>query len=353
MTWCPECGEKSYRIDVCTNCGLVFEDKPIDYTPPQQLEDNSAIEKERNRSTFLKGINKRTKINIKQCKNPNLKRALKKYYYDWKDKRESVIKKELKRIIELLGLSKDFYASAFYNFIKICKLNEISSTNIFRGGGKVSLEIVAQGIAYLEIKKQKLPYTLFDFEKIECDVKKIKQFYSRLITILNLKVEQQQPETFVTKIVSGICLSPREEFLVCCASKNFIKNILKIEEAIGSSTLFRNPIVKAAACIYILTSENFGVTQKDLCEIVGCDVRTLRKRIYETKEILKTIFSYFGFKDNIFEEALKECEYSSIIENACKIYDIDGLLLKGLINPKYEMKLKKTKNNLKAEFYET
>jgi len=43
---CPECNEESEREDVCTNCGLVFQDIIIDYQTPERYMNKYTTDKE-------------------------------------------------------------------------------------------------------------------------------------------------------------------------------------------------------------------------------------------------------------------------------------------------------------------
>jgi len=354
MRWCPECKERSAKFEVCTNCGLVFEDKPIDYRPSRRDLDNPET-KTHNMETsqFLKNLKTQTRINLREVKNSDLKRAMKKFYYNWREKRGYEIKKEMKRICSLLGLTKDFYASCIYSYFKICKFNEKADVNIFRGGGKVSLEVIAQGIIYLEIKKQQLPFTLYDFEKIECETKKVSDYYTRLIKEMNIKIKQIHPRIFIERIIGTLEITIREKSFLTLCSKTFLENIMEIEEESNSITRFRNPIITAAVCVYLLSNKIFKITQKKICEIAGCDIRTLRKRINEIKETIQSNIQLFGYGEEDFEKALEWDMFSPFVNNMKENCEFDELLIKGLIHPEYRMELLKTKEKFKAVFYDT
>ena len=118
MKFCEECEKRSSKIDVCTNCGLVFEDKPIDYRKPYVEDDMS--DRLSHLNSMKDFFNEKIFYSSKGYKNKDLKRALYKYqgnYADWgswKKKRLKIVKNETKRVISLLRLSTDFYVSVIY-----------------------------------------------------------------------------------------------------------------------------------------------------------------------------------------------------------------------------------------------
>jgi len=59
-----------------------------------------------------------------------------------------------------------FIISCVFLFNKISKFDECCDKKLFKGGKEFSLEIAAQAIVYLEMRLRKLPFTLYDFDKI-------------------------------------------------------------------------------------------------------------------------------------------------------------------------------------------
>lgn len=99
MKWCDECGQRSSREDVCTNCGLVFEDKPIDCRKPRHFK------KDDEKVLMNDYFSEKTIYKIKGCKNQNITRALWKYNRnrgDWQGshkRRNTLVEHEVKRIV--------------------------------------------------------------------------------------------------------------------------------------------------------------------------------------------------------------------------------------------------------------
>lgn len=271
---CPECKKYSSKEDVCTNCGLVFEDRPIDYKDWNRKKDNNESATDRiYRSALLSSLENSTKVNPRECRNKDLKRALKKIYKSWKVKRENIIKKEIKRIGDLLGMSKNFLISCMYLYNKIVKFDDSTNTNVFRGGGSISLEIIAQAIVYLEIKLKKLPFTLYDLDKIGCERKPVSKFYRKLIELMGFEVSLPNYKIFLPKIINNLDLNEEQKvrLLIDCS---------EMTEKINDKCKFKNPVTVAGACVYII-GKRHHITQKNVCDIIGCDHNTLRRRINE------------------------------------------------------------------------
>ena len=303
MKFCEECKQESRLDHTCTNCGLVFEDKPLDYDLP--IEENNDENRKINAS-----INARKTIKISETKNQDLKRALRKYYYPWELKRDYKMKRELKKLRDALNLSLDFYVSCYYTYLKIVKSNKEREKNIFRGAG-ISIETVAQGICYLEMRKQQLPFTLKDFERMGCNKKEVKNNYVKLVEELNVKIPLQNPINFVNRIVVQLNLEARKEFLLILSATSLLQKILELERINNSTGKFRNAVDRAGACIYLLTE---GITQKKISEIVGCNIQTLRKRIVEMEETVNKCKNFGVIVDKV-KPTTDFGEYNTIVRS--------------------------------------
>jgi len=184
-----------------------------------------------------------------------------------------------------------------------------------------------------------LPYTLYDFEKIGCNKKNVKDYYTKLMK-LDFRIQQPLPKIFIRKILGGLDLKERKESVLNLACIRLLDNIRKL------GLQQTNPIVECGACIYILTL----ISQKIICGLIGCSDKTLRKKIYDIKDIINKI-EVFGVDNRTpFEEFIKDDEYTPMAINMSNFFKINKLKAKALINFNYEMKLYGKTDRLKAVF---
>ena len=284
---CPECKEESTKDVVCTNCGLVFEDRPIDYSPSRLRKKEESEQSTHNifRSVFLTNIEDSTKVNLSECYDPNLKRALKKIYSPWKTRRETIIRNEIKRISTDLGLGKDFIVSCVFLFNKISKFDECCDKKLFKGGKEFSLEIAAQAIVYLEMRLRKLPFTLYDFDKIDCDRKVVSKFYRRILSEMNIKIMRQKSHSFIYRIANELGLNEKDKNDLILEATKMSVTIEFMERHYDRKARFKNPVILAGAVVYIL-AKKYKITQKQICEIIGCNHQTLRTRLAEIADLI-------------------------------------------------------------------
>jgi hypothetical protein len=167
---------------------------------------------------------------------------------------------------------------------------------------------------------------------------------------LGVKVERQHPKLFIPRIIGKLKLEPRDQYLLTVACQNFCDNYLRIEEELHSLTLYKFPIIKTTAMVYALSNKLFDISQRNICELVGCDIRTLRKRVQEMRKIFRERIDHYGFKEEVYNDACLEDEYCPLIENGSKVLEKGKLFVKGIVHPNFDMELCMKNNKLKVLF---
>lgn len=337
IKWCDECKKRSYKIDVCTNCGLVFEDRPLDYRETKKQKKQTFDDG----NTNFDYIRKKLFKNVKQCNSLDLRRAFKKSYYSWDNKREDRIKNEVKRVCSLLNLNVNYHIRVMYFYKKLVKFNESQEKNMFRK--RIPLEALAQALVFIQVKRDLTPRNLYDFKSIGCDIEGMKTYYTGIVEKMNLKFRRIPPAYFVERIVAGLELESRDEFILTFAAINFLERYEMIETIYSFLTLFRSPVVKAAGSVYILSRELYGVKQRGLANIIGCDVRTISKRVSEIGNTLNML-KMFSYEKEAFKlHEIDVDEYNKLAESGAEYLEKDFHLVNGLINPNLNLKIEKGK----------
>lgn len=343
--YCPECGKESASEYVCTNCGLVFEDKPITNQPPISPE-SEVIRGGKFRSKYLKDLLSPTKINLKHV-NDDMKRILKKNTPFWDLKRTLIIHNEIKRLCCLLNLNKNVEISCVYYLNKIKSKSKELGFSLFKKGGS-SLEKIAHAIVFLVARVEDLPLTLYDFERIGLDKKEVYKQYSRLKRDLKIRFKPTDASVYINKILKQLDLQIRDESLLSLCATSFIMKVGVLEELTTHPLGFRNQIVKTAAVIYMLGGSVYRITQKEICNIVGCNTHALRNRIEEIKDLLYKV-GKIRFEDKHWRKFNKE--YKPFIDNMSKILERPKYFISGLVDLKYQMEITKAfKGIIELEF---
>jgi len=166
---CPECKERSNRLDVCTNCGLVFEDNPISNLPISH----------KNRFTGDKEYTRK----FMPVLGPDIRyshRGRKKYYKkDTEEYRYVKAYSEINRLASILRLSHKIINEALNIYKNIIKKDPVFFSK--RKGGK-SHTLIASYLAFLKIACDIHLYPidiqrLFDLHNGKNDAKKLFEIY--------------------------------------------------------------------------------------------------------------------------------------------------------------------------------
>lgn len=283
-----ECGSSYNYEGVCKRCGLVNNNYIIlDDTPFYPYDEERPVHYGDPRTQSVSDISLMTRTDPKDCKNPDLKRAIMNWDNNsgWTIVKMEILKKQMKDICFRLRLNGDFLNKCF-KFVKITKNLDVT--------GK-KLEYIAPAIVYLLIRLSKAKYTLFDFKRIGYDTNIIYRNYADYIIKLNLykDIKPQNAIHFIVKFVNSmipddpsyykdkreLILFIRRLFVAWLIKKKTTR-IIDIMALNGNSGLYA-----VGACMYVACKKDalFKTTQAEISRVCGCSEVTLRDYIKQLR----------------------------------------------------------------------
>ena len=287
---CPECGginlfwNKEKGEIICKDCGLVIEDKMVDFTQ-EWREFESDVSDSRRRTgapmtytQYDQGIGTEVgrKADLYQLggKNKNKFFRLRKWQY----RISTAIERNLKlALAELKRVS---------SFLKLPKSVEEESARIYtlavqRGlvRGR-SMESVVAGALYAACRRHEVPRTLDELSEASgIEKKEIGRTYRFVTRELQINILPSNPADYIARFASALKLSAETQ----SKAIEIIEQAQKAELTSG-----RGPTGIAAAGLYVAALINGEKkTQREVADVAGVTEVTIRNRYKELLDKLK------------------------------------------------------------------
>ncbi len=287
---CPECGginlfwNKEKGEIICKDCGLVVEDKMIDFT--QEWRDFDSEEGDRRRRSgapmtytqYDQGLG--TEVGIKSdLRNLNKKERnkffrLRKWQYRISTAIERNLKlalAELKRVASYLKLPKSVEEEAARIYTLAVQ------RGLVRGR---SMESVVAGALYAACRRHEVPRTLDELSEASgIEKKEIGRTYRFVTRELGIKIMPSNPSDYIARFASALKLSPE--------TQSKAVEILDMAQD-AELTSGRGPTGIAAASLYV-SSLMHGEkrTQREVADVAGVTEVTIRNRYKELLDKLE------------------------------------------------------------------
>ncbi|MFH1770000.1 MAG: transcription initiation factor IIB [archaeon] len=287
---CPECGginlflyqEKGEII--CKDCGLVVEDKMVDFNQEwREFDAESAARKRRvgapmSYTQFDRGLG--TEVGRKADLYSLGNKGKNKYFRlrKWQQRISTAIERnlklalsELKRVSSYLKLpgSVEEEASRIYTLAV--------QKGLVRGR---SMESVVAGAIYAACRRHDVPRTLDELSEASgIEKKEIGRTYRFVTRELGIKILPSNPADYIARFSTSLKLSPETQ----SRSVEIIEHAQKVELTSG-----RGPTGIAAAALYVAALINGEKrTQREVADVAGVTEVTIRNRYKELLEKLK------------------------------------------------------------------
>ena len=285
---CPECSSINLRFNkergevTCRDCGLVIEDKMVDFGQEWREFDHEQADRRRRTGApmsytkFDKGLG--TSVGQKSDiyalgKGKNKFFRLRKWQYRISTAIERNLKlalSELKRVSSYLKLPKSVEEEAARVYTLAVQ------RGLVRGR---SMESVVAGALYAACRRHEVPRTLDELSDASgIDKKEIGRTYRFVTRELGIRILPSNPVDYLPRFASALKLSPETQS----------KAVEILEEAQEKElTSGRGPTGIAAASLYVAALiNNEKRTQREVADIAGVTEVTIRNRY---KELLKEL----------------------------------------------------------------
>jgi len=287
---CPECGSinlfhnKEKGETICKDCGLVIEDKMIDFGQEWREGEDSDGEKFRRAGApmtytqFDQGlgteIGSGSDLHALSGKDRNKFFRLRKWQYRISTAIERNLKlalAELKRVASNLKLPKRVEEEAARIYTLAVQ------RGLVRGR---SMESVVAGALYAACRRHEVPRTLDELsEASNIDKKEIGRTYRFVTRELGIKIMPSNPIDYIARFTSSLNLSPKTQ----SKAVEILEKAQKAELTSG-----RGPTGIAAAALYVAAlMNNEKRTQREVADVAGVTEVTIRNRYKELLEKLK------------------------------------------------------------------
>jgi len=281
---CPECGSinlfysKEKGEVICRDCGLVVEEKMVDFTQEWREFDSESAERRRRTgapSTYTQydqglGTEVGQKADIYRLggKAKNKFFRLRKWQYRISTAIERNLKlalAELKRVSSFLKLPKSVEEEAARIYTLAVQ------RGLVRGR---SMESVVAGALYAACRRHDVPRTLDELSDASgIEKKEIGRTYRFITRELAIKILPSNPADYIARFTSSLRLSAETQS----------KAIEILEQAMKSElTSGRGPTGIAAAALYVAALINGEKrTQREVADVAGVTEVTIRNRYKE------------------------------------------------------------------------
>jgi len=286
---CPECDSINLTYDeqrgevICSDCGLVVEEKMVDTGQEMYGKSESGEKKGRGGAPlsiqkFDKGLttNVGEISDIYKLEGGATRKFLR--LKKWQERVSTSIERNLRlalaalrRVASILNLPNDVRdeAARIYNFVL--------QRGLVRGR---SMESVIAACIYSACRSYDIPRTLDEISNAsDVERKEIGRTYRFIIRKLGIKVTPSSPKDYISRFGSILHLSPK--------TLNDALKILKKAE-ISELTSGRGPAGIAAAALYVAALlNNEKKTQREVADVAGITEVTIRNRYKELLEKLE------------------------------------------------------------------
>lgn len=283
---CPECGSINLFINkdkgevICRDCGLVVEDKMIDFGQEwRDFDDSGSADSSQRRTgapitaTQFDGglgteIGQRGEIFSLDTKDRNRFLRLRKWQYRISTAIERNLKlalAELKRVSSYLKLPKSVEEEAARIYTSAVQ------KGLVRGR---SMESVVAGALYAACRRHEVPRTLDELsESSSIEKKEIGRTYRFITRELGISILPSNPSDYIARFASSLTLSPEVQS----------KSVEILEEAQKADlTSGRGPTGIAAAALYVAALiHGEKRTQREVADVAGVTEVTIRNRYKE------------------------------------------------------------------------
>ena len=298
---CPECGGINLILNkekgeiICKDCGLVIEEKMIDFSQEWREFDSDQAAKRRRVGapmTYTKydrglgtDVGQRGDIFQLKGKERNKFFRLRKWQYRISTAIERNLKlalAELKRVASYLKLPKSVEEESARIYTMAVQ------RGLVRGR---SLESVVAGALYAACRRHEVPRTLDELSEASgIDKKEIGRTYRFVTRELGIRILPSNPVDYIPRFASALKLNAETQ-------SKAVEILEQAEE--NELTSGRGPTGIAAASLYVAALiNNEKRTQREVADIAGVTEVTIRNRY---KELLKKL----NLKDKIKKKVKK------------------------------------------------
>ena len=286
---CPECGSINLIVNkdkgevVCKNCGLVIEERLIDFSQEWREFDSDDADKRRRTGApmtytkFDRGLG--TDVGQKQDiykltgKGKNKFFRLRKWQYRISTAIERNLKlalAELKRVSSYLKLPKSVEEEAARIYTLAVQ------RGLVRGR---SMESVVAGSLYAACRRHDVPRTLDELSEASgIDKKEVGRTYRFVTRELEISIKPSNPADYIPRFASALKLSAETQ----SKSVEILEHARDIELTSG-----RGPTGIAAAALYVASLiHGEKRTQREVADVAGVTEVTIRNRY---KELIKKL----------------------------------------------------------------
>jgi len=286
---CPECGGINLILNkdkgevICKDCGLVVEEKMIDFS--QEWSDFDSDKASKGRRTgapmsytkFDRGlgtdVGQKGDIYQLSGKGRNKFFRLRKWQYRISTAIERNLKlalNELKRVASYLKLPKSVEEEAARIYTMAVQ------RGLVRGR---SMESVVAGALYAACRRHEIPRTLDELSEASgIDKKEIGRTYRFVTRELGIRILPSNPIDYIPRFASALKLSPETQ----SKSVEILEMARDIELTSG-----RGPTGIAAAALYVASLiHGEKRTQREVADVAGVTEVTIRNRY---KELIKKL----------------------------------------------------------------
>ncbi|MBI5065593.1 transcription initiation factor IIB [Candidatus Woesearchaeota archaeon] len=288
---CSECGATDLFIDrekgevICRECGLVVEDKMIEFGQDHREFESDSGEVSRRRTgapmtytQFDQGlgteVGQKSDLAVLDAKDRNRFYKLRKWQYRISTAIERNLKlalAELKRVSSFLKLPKSVEEEAAMIYTQAVQ------RGLVRGR---SMESVVAGALYAACRRHEVPRTLDELSEVSnIEKKEIGRTYRFVTRELGISILPSNPADYIARFATSLALSPNTQ----------TKAVEILEQAQREElTSGRGPTGIAAAALYVAALMNGEKrTQREVADVAGVTEVTIRNRYKELIEKLE------------------------------------------------------------------
>ncbi len=281
---CPECGGINLVLNkekgeiICKDCGLVIEEKMIDFGQEWQEFDHEQAEKRRRTGapmTYTKydrglgtDVGQTSDLYQLKSKGRNKFFRLRKWQYRISTAIERNLKlalAELKRVASYLKLPKSVEEESARIYTMAVQ------RGLVRGR---SMESVVAGALYAACRRHEVPRTLEELSEASgIDKKEVGRTYRFVTRELGIRILPSNPVDYIARFASALNLNANTQ----SKAVEILEQAQKAELTSG-----RGPTGIAAASLYVAAlMNNEKRTQREVADIAGVTEVTIRNRYKE------------------------------------------------------------------------